>query len=91
MKKKREVQISIIRSRRKTLALQIDRDGNVLVRAPYWVPDDQIARLLREYHILGPYNRMIYSSIIVLKFELLVSRQRDLLNLESIQSWQFTV
>ena len=48
MKKKREVQISIIRSRRKTLALQIDRDGNVLVRAPYWVPDDQIARFVNQ-------------------------------------------
>ncbi len=48
MKTNREVQIAIIRSRRKTLALQIKEDGSVLVRAPYWMSNGEISRFVKD-------------------------------------------
>lgn len=48
MKKKREVQISVIRSRRKTIALQIREDGSVLVRAPYWMTNAEISSFVKD-------------------------------------------
>ena len=40
--------IEIIRSARKTLALQVTRDLRVIVRAPFWVSDSEIERFVRE-------------------------------------------
>ena len=48
MKKNREVQIAVIRSRRKTIALQIREDGSVLVRAPYWMTNTEISHFVKE-------------------------------------------
>ena len=38
----------IIRSNRKTISIQIDRNGEVIVRAPYRVSDRQIRQFLQE-------------------------------------------
>lgn len=38
----------IIRSRRKSLALQIDREGRLTVRAPYFVSEEEIEELIRK-------------------------------------------
>lgn len=40
--------IEIIRSKRKTLSLQIKQDGSIFVRAPYNLPDREIQRFLQE-------------------------------------------
>ncbi len=52
MKKKSEdiftPQVHIIRSNRKTIAIQIGRDAEVIVRAPYRVSDRQIRQFLQE-------------------------------------------
>ena len=40
------ISIKVIRSKRKTLALQIDRNGNVLLRAPYHVGQEEIRRFV---------------------------------------------
>lgn len=39
---------TIIRSRRKTIGINIDRDGNVIVRAPVYCTKKDIERALRE-------------------------------------------
>ena len=41
------IQYRVIRSGRRTLALEI-RDGELLVRAPYGAPDSEIERMIRE-------------------------------------------
>ena len=41
------MEIEVIRSRRKTLSVEI-REGRLLVRAPLWVSNAEIARFLRE-------------------------------------------
>lgn len=43
----------VIRSRRKTADIIIDRDGSVLVRAPEWAADEEIAKIVaaRNYWI----------------------------------------
>lgn len=38
----------IIRSKRKTLAIEITRDAHVLVRAPYGMKDAEIQRFIEE-------------------------------------------
>ncbi|MBQ9022788.1 MAG: M48 family metallopeptidase [Eubacterium sp.] len=38
----------IIRSNRKTISIQVDRDANVIVRAPYRVSEREIRRFLAE-------------------------------------------
>ena len=40
------ISIKVIRSKRKTMALQIDRNGNVLLRVPYYVGEDEIRRFV---------------------------------------------
>lgn len=40
--------IKIVRSSRKTLSVQIQRDGTVLVRAPLRLPDREIQKFLQE-------------------------------------------
>jgi len=40
----------IIRSRRSTADIIIDRDGSVLVRAPEWADDDQVANIVESKH-----------------------------------------
>ena len=41
-------QVKIIRSNRKTISIQVDRDTNVVVRAPYRVSEREIRRFLAE-------------------------------------------
>jgi predicted metal-dependent hydrolase len=41
-------QIEVIRSARKTLALQVTRDMRVVVRAPFWVSGKEIERFVSE-------------------------------------------
>lgn len=48
MKKDLFEQVNIIRSNRKTIAIQIDRNANVVVRAPYRVSEREIRRFLQE-------------------------------------------
>lgn len=43
-----KAQIRIIRSKRKTVALEIRPDLSVLVRAPYWMADWQIRKFIDE-------------------------------------------
>lgn len=43
-----EISYRIIRSRRRSLAIEIDRSAQVLVRAPYRMPDDQIREFVAE-------------------------------------------
>ena len=40
----------IIRSHRKSLALQVLPNAQVLVKAPYWMPDSLIQRFLKDNH-----------------------------------------
>lgn len=40
--------VKIIRSRRKTMALEITKNAEILVRAPYGMPDSEIERFLKE-------------------------------------------
>ena len=42
------IQAEIIRSNRKTMAIEVRPDGKVLVRAPYRVPESEIRRFLRD-------------------------------------------
>ena len=42
-----KVNIEVIRSNRKTIAMEITRDLRVIVRAPFRMPDRDIRRLLK--------------------------------------------
>ena len=42
------IKINIIRSSRRTLALEIREDGTVLARAPYRMPDSEIQRFVQQ-------------------------------------------
>ena len=42
------IQVEIIRSNRKTMSLQVTREGRVLVRAPYKMPESQIRSFVEE-------------------------------------------
>jgi hypothetical protein len=44
------VPYEVIRSRRSTADIIIERDGSVLVRAPEWVDDEQIANIVTSKH-----------------------------------------
>lgn len=48
-----EIAYEVIRSQRATADIVIERDGNVVVRAPEWADDDQVARIVqsKEYWI----------------------------------------
>lgn len=57
-----KAQIRIIRSKRKTVALEIRPDLSVLVRAPYWMADWQIRKFVDENQtgcmpISGKWNK----------------------------------
>ena len=41
---------SVVRSRRSTADIIIERDGSVLVRAPEWVDDDEVANIVESKH-----------------------------------------
>lgn len=43
------VDIKTVRSRRKSMGLQIMADGSVLARVPYWVTNTQVKSFLREH------------------------------------------
>ena len=43
-----EEQIQVIRSRRKTIGIQVQRDGKVVVRAPFATSDETIRRVVEE-------------------------------------------
>ena len=45
--------VKIIRSNRKTLAIQINPDLSVTVRAPMYAPQSDIERILREKENAG--------------------------------------
>jgi len=40
------IDYAVIRSRRKTADIILERDGSIVVRAPEWVNDDQISRIV---------------------------------------------
>lgn len=40
--------ITVLRSRRKTLSLELTRDGRLVVRAPLTMPESRIATIIRE-------------------------------------------
>jgi predicted metal-dependent hydrolase len=44
------IRYEVIRSRRSTADIIIERDGSVLVRAPEWVDDDQVANIVESKH-----------------------------------------
>ena len=44
-----QIRLHVIRSGRKTLALQITREGEAVVRAPYLASDESIQRFVREH------------------------------------------
>ena len=46
----RAIPYEVIRSRRSTADIIIERDGSVLVRAPEWADDDQVADLVESKH-----------------------------------------
>ena len=45
------MEFQVIRSRRRTAALQVTREGHVIVRAPLGMPDAEIRRLVREHGV----------------------------------------
>jgi predicted metal-dependent hydrolase len=42
------LKIKVIRSRRKTMEIQIQSDGNIIVRAPFSASDAEIRRFVEE-------------------------------------------
>ena len=52
MKQSQDKRLSyaVIRSRRSTADIIIERDGSVLVRAPEWVDDDEVANIVESKH-----------------------------------------
>ena len=44
------ISYEVIRSRRSTTDIIIERDGSVLVRAPEWVDDDHVANIVESKH-----------------------------------------
>lgn len=48
METKKQVTVVIIRSARKTVSLEVTREGRVLVRAPYGMPEDRIHAFVEE-------------------------------------------
>ena len=41
--------VRIVRSRRRTMALELSRDGALIVRLPFGVPDERAARFVRDH------------------------------------------
>lgn len=48
--KDKRVPYEVIRSRRSTADIIIERDGSVVVRAPEWADDDQVANIVESKH-----------------------------------------
>lgn len=48
--KSKAISYEVVRSHRATADVIIERDGSVLVRAPKWADDDQIARIVESKH-----------------------------------------
>ncbi len=46
-----DVQYQVIRSKRKTVCMKVDRNGQVVVRAPLRMRDDQIARFVERHSV----------------------------------------
>ncbi len=44
----KKVEINVIKSNRKTMSMEIRKDGTVLIRAPYQMPDTEIQRFIQE-------------------------------------------
>ena len=44
------VSYEVVRSQRSTIDIIIERDGSVLVRAPEWADDDQVANIVESKH-----------------------------------------
>ncbi len=47
---KEKIPYEVVRSRRKTADIIIQRDGSVLVRAPEWADDDQVENIVESKH-----------------------------------------
>lgn len=45
-----EIAYKVVRSRRSTTDIIIERDGSVLVRAPEWIDDEQVANIVESKH-----------------------------------------
>ncbi|OGI66050.1 MAG: metal-dependent hydrolase [Candidatus Muproteobacteria bacterium RBG_16_60_9] len=48
--KDKDIAYEVIRSQRSTADIVIERDGRVLVRAPEWVDDEQVANIVESKH-----------------------------------------
>jgi predicted metal-dependent hydrolase len=48
--REKPIAYQVIRSRRATADIIIERDGSVLVRAPEWADDDQVANIVESKH-----------------------------------------
>jgi len=44
----KQINVTVKRSGRKTVGIQVQRDGSVVVRAPYRIPEKEIYRILEE-------------------------------------------
>ena len=55
-----EMQYQLIRSKRKTVAISFDRDGNLVVKAPLWVSSQEIDGFVKskEDWILATASRL---------------------------------
>lgn len=74
----KEIDIKIIKSSRKTLAIQISREGEVIVRSPYFLLDSQIRNFLddKEQWILKQLRKINERKGNDLKEESAVSNER---------------
>ena len=59
-----KAQIRIIRSKRKTVALEIRPDLSVLVRAPYWMADWQFRKFVDEALRVIPERVRFYAPVV---------------------------
>lgn len=48
--KNTQLPYEVVRSRRSTTDIIIERDGSLLIRAPEWVDDDQVANIVESKH-----------------------------------------
>ena len=50
-KEQENLQVSVIRSSRKTISLSVNEDGSIVVKAPKYVRDAQIARMIERHKL----------------------------------------
>lgn len=58
-----EISYEVIRSQRMTADIIIERDGSVLVRAPEWIDDEQVRRIVASKRLWIRQNRAAWRSM----------------------------